>query len=98
MSTHHPQEFKLLILDNGAFHKTKRLEIPPNIGLLFLPPYSPELNPAEMIWRYIKDRLANKIYEGLERLSNKLLDIIRNLSPEIVLSIIGWNIYKDYAI
>ncbi len=27
--------------------------------LLFLPPYSPELNPAEMIWRHIKDRIAN---------------------------------------
>jgi len=51
-----------------------------------------------MIWRYIKDRLANKIYEGLERLSDKLLDIIRNLSPEIVLSITGWDIYKNYAI
>ena len=98
LSVHHPEAFKLLILDNGAFHKAKRLIIPPNIGLLFLPPYSPELNPAEMIWRYIKDRMANKIYDGLEKLSDKIAIIIQNLTPQIVLSITGWNLYKQCAL
>jgi hypothetical protein len=42
-----PTEFKIIILDNGAFHDARRLIIPANIGLVFLPPYSPELNPAE---------------------------------------------------
>ena len=41
-----PHEYKIIFLDNGAFHKAKRLVIPQNIGLIFLPPYSPELNPA----------------------------------------------------
>ncbi|MEI9908802.1 MAG: transposase [Bacteroidota bacterium] len=34
--------------------------IPPNIGLLFLPPYSPELNPAEQVWRIIKKEMTNQ--------------------------------------
>ena len=38
-----PNEFKLIVLDNGAFHKAKYLQVPNNIALIFLPPYSPEL-------------------------------------------------------
>ncbi|MDR1054409.1 MAG: transposase [Prevotellaceae bacterium] len=42
-----PDEFSIPILDNAAFRKMKKLTIPPNISLLFPPPYSSELNPAE---------------------------------------------------
>jgi transposase len=49
-----PTELKLVVLDNGAFHKAKTLLIPQNIILIFLPPYSPELNPAEKIWQKFK--------------------------------------------
>lgn len=51
-SKERPAEFKIIVLDNGAFHKAKKLRIPDNIDLLFLPPYSPELNPAEKIWDF----------------------------------------------
>lgn len=47
LSDRNPKEFKIMMLDNGAFHKAKKLIIPENIALVFLPPYSPELNPAE---------------------------------------------------
>jgi hypothetical protein len=40
-----------MILDNGQFHKAKKLEVPINVGLTFLPPYSPELNPVERLWQ-----------------------------------------------
>jgi hypothetical protein len=89
LSGHKPAEFKIMILDNGAFHKARRLEIPPNIALLFLPPYSPELNPAEKIWRYIKDRLANLIFKTLPDLSDAVMKIIQNLSTQIIHSITG---------
>ena len=52
-----PDGFKVMVLDNGAFHKAKTLNVPDNIGLLFLPPYSPELNPAENIWAILKEIL-----------------------------------------
>ena len=38
------KELVVIVLDNGAFHKAKSLKIPENIILIFLPPYSPELN------------------------------------------------------
>lgn len=97
-SRHRSEEFKIVILDNGAFHKSKDLEVPSNIALLFLPPYSPELNPAEMIWRHIKDQLANIIFETLDKLSDAVAEIIKNLSPQTIQSITGWNLYKNSII
>jgi len=44
-----PSELKIMLFDNGAFHKAERLVVPENIILLFIPPYSPELNPSEKI-------------------------------------------------
>ena len=68
-SLQNPDEFKIMVLDNGAFHKAKTLKIPDNIGLIFLPPYSPELNPAENIWAILKRKFANKQYKTLEEVS-----------------------------
>lgn len=91
------KELKIIILDNGAFHKAKRLKIPKNIALLFLPPYSPELNPAEKIWRYLKDRTAMKIYKRLADLQDDLQLIIQQHLPgERVQSITNNPFYKNH--
>lgn len=97
-SRHKPEEFKIVILDNGAFHKAARLNVPFNISLLFLPPYSPELNPAEMIWRWIKDKLGNKVYDTLDLLTEALAGILNTLTTEIIQSITGWKLYTNTEI
>ena len=51
-SKENPTELKVIVLDNGPFHKSKSLIIPGNIILIFLPPYSPEINPAEKYGGY----------------------------------------------
>ncbi|MBP6431716.1 MAG: transposase [Ferruginibacter sp.] len=51
-------EFKIMILDNGAFHHAKNLNIPNNIALLFLSPYSSELNPVEKCGDILRIELA----------------------------------------
>lgn len=58
MTEQNAAEFKILIWDNGAFHHAKKLEIPANMELVFLPPCSPELNPAERMWRHFKDAIS----------------------------------------
>jgi transposase len=68
-SKHNPNEFKIMVLDNGAFHKAKSLIIPENIVLVFLPPYSPELNPAEKMWARLKRKFTGKIYKTLDQIS-----------------------------
>jgi transposase len=42
----------VVVMDQAGWHSTKRLEIPNNISILHLPPYSPELNPQEQVWQY----------------------------------------------
>ena len=75
-----PSEFKVLILDNGAFHHATSLQLPANIALVFLPPYCPELNPAEKMWRHFKDRISMIAYNSLEQLQRKLSEVINNTS------------------
>lgn len=73
-----------MVLDNGAFHKAKNLEIPKNIGLIFLPPYSPELNPAEKIWANLKRKFTNKFCKTLEDVSVFITESIGSLNKDII--------------
>ena len=53
----------LVILDGASWHRSKGLVVPGNITLLQLPPYSPELNPVERIWHYLRSHwLANSVF------------------------------------
>jgi transposase len=87
LSKRKPRELKVVVLDNGAFHKAKKLIIPKNIILIFLPPYSPELNPAEKIWWQIKQEFVCKSFENIKDLSRYLGKAVRKIiSPLTVKS------------
>lgn len=59
----------VLVLDRAGYHKEAALELPQNITLLALPSYSPELNPAENIWAYLRgNTLANTVYESYDEI------------------------------
>jgi transposase len=59
----------VLVLDQAGWHMAKTLKIPANITLLHLPPYSPELNPIERIWGYLRSHhLSNRIYRDYNEL------------------------------
>lgn len=53
-----PDSLNILLLDNSGAHKAQRLHWPDNSRCLWLPPYCPELNPIERVWRDLKDDLA----------------------------------------
>jgi transposase len=79
-------EYKIVVLDNGAFHHAKRLKIPENITLLFLPPYSPELNPAEKMWAKYKRTFTNRLHKSLDELSNFIKEVVKNTSKDCIIS------------
>jgi transposase len=83
-STQNPNEFKIIVLDNGAFHKAKALRIPNNIGLIFLPPYSPELNPAENMWQGFKRNFTGKLHKSLDEVSQFISNEIKTLTEESI--------------
>lgn len=95
MATQDAGEFKIVILDNGAFHHAKSLQIPKNMALIFLPPYSPELNPAEKMWRHFKDKISMIAYHSLESLEDQLSAVIKSTTPSCIQSICGNEFYKQ---
>ncbi len=64
--------------------------VPNNIILVFLPPYSPELNPAEKMWQKIKRDFTNKLHRTLDELSDFISESVNSLSNEIVKSTCGY--------
>jgi DDE superfamily endonuclease len=57
----------VLILDQAGWHVSGNLVVPENITLLPLPPRSPELNPVENIWQFLRDNwLSNRVFKGYE--------------------------------
>jgi len=79
-----------LVLDNGAFHKAKALRTPDNVELLFLPPYSPELNPIERSWQDVKDDIAFHRYETLSALKQRMRKKLASYVDEAVASLTGY--------
>jgi transposase len=62
-------EHAVLVLDNAGWHVANALKVPENITLLPLPAYSPELNPAERLWLWLRShQLSNRIYEDYDEL------------------------------
>jgi transposase len=63
-----PGAHAVVNLDGAGWHKIgDKLEVPENISLLPLPRYSPELNPVENIWHFLRQNyLANSVYETYE--------------------------------
>jgi len=85
-----PATFHLLLLDNGAFHKARSLRLPPNVGLLFFPPYAPELTPIERLWRDLKDWLALSQPTSLAQLSKSLGTRLKHYTPAALRSLTGF--------
>lgn len=90
-SQHRPLELKIIVLDNGAFHKSSILQIPDNILLLFLPPYSPELNPAENIWAFFKRQYNNKLMKSLDDVSSFITQSCKILTSDKVMKTCRFN-------
>ena len=58
----------VLVLDRAGWHTSKALIVPEGLHLLFLPPYSPELQPAEHLWPLSNEPLVNRHFHDLDEL------------------------------
>ena len=69
----HAQEFVVMVMDQAGWHLAGELIVPDNMRLMFLPPYSPELNPAEHLWEAIReDCFANHVFKDLDAVERAL--------------------------
>jgi transposase len=85
LSKNYPNQKIAIIMDGAGWHRSKGLKIPKNIDIFLLPPYSPELNPVERFWKYLKKNvLHNRLFETLESLEASLEIFINSLQNSTI--------------
>ena len=90
LSKQYPDDMILLVCDSAAWHKSKTLKVPTNIQLLSIPPYTPEMNPIEQIWKQLRSMgFRNEVFHSLAEVLNRLDETIDRLSNDMVKSITG---------
>ena len=80
----------VLLMDRAGWHTTGKLKVPKNITIILLPSRSPELNPVENIWQYIRQNwLSNRVFETYEEIIDAGCEAWNKLiaQPEIIKSI-----------
>lgn len=79
----HADEFVLMVMDQAGWHIAGNLIVPQNMRLLLLPPYSPELNPAEHLWDAIREEVfGNHVFSDLDAVEDALTEGLRNLESD----------------
>jgi transposase len=72
-----------LLLDGAGWHTAKDIAVPDNISLVFLPPYSPDLNPVERVWLYLRERfLSHRLFADLGAIIDGCCDAWNRLLDE----------------
>ena len=94
-SKQYPDTLNIIVLDNASAHRTSKINIPDNIKLIFQPPYTPEVNPVERLWQYIKDKIAWNTFENLELLRDKVYNILNALEEDTIISISSYPYIKN---
>lgn len=65
----------VIVMDGAGWHLAKELDIPKNISIIKLPPYSPELNPMEQVFQQLRKlKLSNTYYESYEEIDQACVD------------------------
>ncbi len=90
LSKTYPDDIIILACDGAAWHKSKNLKIPDNIKLIFIPPYTPEMNPVEQIWKEIRSRgFKNEMFTTLNKVVDRLCETICDITKDTIKSITG---------
>jgi transposase len=92
-----PDDSIWLILDGAGWHRSASLKTPSNIKLILLPPYSPELNPVERLWRWLRMNVCrNRHFKRIEEVEEALLLAIKELSADFLKSPCGCGYLQSF--
>lgn len=90
LSRRYRDDIILLVCDGAAWHRSGGLHIPDNIVITHIPPYTPEMNPIEQIWKQLRQMgFRNEVFKTLKDVIERLSETIRNLSAATIRSITG---------
>jgi transposase len=71
-----------VVLDRAGWHVSGRVEVPEGVRLVFLPPYSPELQPVERVWPLVNEAVANRYFHDLEEMMEVVAERCRVLAQD----------------
>ena len=94
VSRRHPTEHILMFLDRAGWHRAQALVVPENITLDWLPAYSPQCNPQELVWREVRRQpFGNHDYHSMRTVESALTRRLRELesSPDQIRSLTGFD-------
>ena len=92
-------EHAVLVLDQAGWHKARALRAPDNLTLVSLPPYSPELNPVERVWLYLRERhLSHRLLDGYDAIVDALCHAWKQLTPERLKSLTNYPYIQEVRI
>ena len=78
-----PDAYAVVLMDGAGWHKAKELKLPDNLSLMILPPYSPELNPTENIWQFLRQTyLSNRVFANYKEIVDTCCDAWNRLEQE----------------
>ncbi len=88
LADYFPDKYIVLLCDNAIWHRAKTLVTPENIMILHIPPYTPEMNPIEQVWGYMRrEGFVNRVFQTLEHVIDQLCQTINNLAEKRLRSI-----------
>jgi transposase len=85
-----PDSLNILLLDKSGAHTAVRLRWPENVRYVLLPPYCPELNPIERLWRDLKDDLAWLQFTDLATQQEYIGDLLRSYDAATLQSLTSY--------
>lgn len=81
------EDIALIHMDRAGAHITAELSWPENLIPVCQPSHSPELNPIERVWEYIKQQLVGEVFTTLEQLRERLKQVLEKITPEQISSL-----------
>jgi len=84
-------EHVVMVLDQAGWHRANDLRVPRNVTLAPLPPYSPELNPVERLWLYMRERyLSHRLLDDYDQVVDVCCQGWNQLTPERIRSLCSY--------
>ena len=92
-------EHAVMVLDQAGWHIAEKLMLPSNVSLVLQPPYSPELNPVERLWLFLRERhLSHRLLNDYDAIVEALCNAWKALTIERLISLTNFPYLKEVRI
>ena len=85
VSRQFPDDYIVMVGDNAIWRKSQGLILPDNMELMYIPAYTPEMNPTEQVWDETREKhFKNRFFNSLKKVSDKLCDVFADIPKSLI--------------